>query len=92
MLVDEDDHSGGLEYWKPDSPLPVYNRMNHLAPPAKRMAQRIAHSILLPVLDQMRPRYPEDYQPERMPEEVPINENSVYPQEITQEGNLRRFS
>jgi hypothetical protein len=67
MLVDETDTGSGLEYWKPGTPLPVYNRMNHIAPPPKRMAQRVVHSVLLPVLDRMRPKFPADYQPERMP-------------------------
>jgi hypothetical protein len=68
MLVDETDSGAGLEYWKPGSQLPAYNRINHLASPPKRMAQRVVHSMLLPVLDRMRPRYPANFQPERIPE------------------------
>jgi hypothetical protein len=68
MLVDETDSGIGLEYWKPGMPLPVYHRTNHLASPPKRIAQRVVHSMLLPVLDRMRPRYPADFQPQLMQE------------------------
>jgi len=68
MLVNETDTGSGLEYWKPKTPLPVYSRMNHIASPPKRMAQRVVHSMLLPVLDRIRPIYPAVFQPERMPD------------------------
>ena len=68
MLVDVLDTSNGLKYWAPGSRLERYNRTNHLAHPLKRVAQRIIHPLLLPVLDRLRPRYPADYAPDRMQE------------------------
>ena len=40
---------------------------NHLAKPHVRAAQRVAHACLLPVLDRLRPRYPDQAYPRRIP-------------------------
>ena len=56
-----------LQYWRPGSPLPEFRFTNHLAPLHIRAAQRIAHALLLPVLDRLRPRYPEGACPQRIP-------------------------
>jgi len=57
----------GLRYWQPGSPLPEFHFTNHLARPHVRAAQRIAHAYLLPVLDRLRPRYPDGAYPQRIP-------------------------
>ena len=54
-----------LHYWQPASPLPEFRFANHLAKPHVRAAQRLAHACLLPVLDRLRPRYPDDAYPQR---------------------------
>ena len=54
-----------LLYWKPGEHLPHHNEdESHLARPMKRLAMRLAHSLLLPVLDAKRPAYPSDYHPQ----------------------------
>jgi hypothetical protein len=60
------DHPG-LQYWQPGSPLPEFGFTNHLAPLHVRAAQRIAHACLLPALDRLRPQYPDDAYPQRVP-------------------------
>ena len=55
-----------LHYWVPDTPLPEVNFTNHLAKPHVRAAQRLAHAFLLPVLDRLRRRYPDDGYPQQV--------------------------
>ena len=59
------DHPG-LHHWQPGSPLPEFHFTNHLARPHVRAAQRIAHACLLPVLDRLRSRYPDEAYPQRI--------------------------
>lgn len=47
----------GLSYWAPGTDLPACDFQNHLQPGPKRLAQRVAHAALLPVLDRLRPRF-----------------------------------
>jgi hypothetical protein len=58
------DDAPGLKRWNSHSPLPEPHQTNHLAPPHKRLARRIAHAFLLPVLDLTRPGWPEDASPQ----------------------------
>jgi hypothetical protein len=53
------DETEGLQRWVPGSALPEVHQTNHLAPSHKRLAQRIAHAFLLPVLDRARPGWPD---------------------------------
>jgi glycosyltransferase involved in cell wall biosynthesis len=55
-----------LHYWRAGAPLPEFRFTNHLASPPMRAAQRLAHACLLPVLDRLRPRYPECAYPQQM--------------------------
>jgi Glycosyl transferase family 2 len=61
-----DDHPG-LRYWQPGSPLPEFRFNDHLAKPHVRAAQRLAHACFLPLLDRLRPRYPDGAYPQRIP-------------------------
>jgi hypothetical protein len=56
----------GLQHWAPGSLLPELHQTNHLAPPHRRLAQRLAHALLLPLLDRARPGWPEDACPQPM--------------------------
>ncbi|MDF2760954.1 MAG: hypothetical protein K0S99_3589 [Thermomicrobiales bacterium] len=56
-----------LHHWQPGSPLPELHFPNHLAKAHVRAAQRIAHAWLLPLLDRLRPPYPEGAYPRRIP-------------------------
>lgn len=56
-----------LVYWQPGFDLPAHDFSNHLVPVWKRLAQRLAHGMFLPVLDRLRPSYPDNYHPSAMP-------------------------
>ena len=47
-------NEGELHCATPGQPLPEVFHLNHLAPPRKRLAQRLAHRFLLPILDARR--------------------------------------
>ena len=64
FIVSSDDP--GLHYWQPGSPLPEFPFADHLARPHIRAAERLAHACLLPVLDRLRPRYPDHAYPQRV--------------------------
>jgi hypothetical protein len=57
------DNNPNLRLWTPGTPLPLYHFDNHLAPQSKRLAQRLVHSCLLPLLDCFRPEWPSDAGP-----------------------------
>lgn len=56
--------SGPLLYWKPGTELVEHPFHNHLPPwIPKRLAQRVVHPLLLPLLDARRRRFDPEYQP-----------------------------
>jgi glycosyltransferase involved in cell wall biosynthesis len=55
-----DDNAPDLHYWPPGTELPVVQDAHHLPKFSKRLAQRVAHHVLLPALDAMRPRPPKE--------------------------------
>jgi glycosyltransferase involved in cell wall biosynthesis len=55
-----------LRQWQPGKELPEFHFTNHLSNPAKRMAQRVVHAALLPLLDAQRPRWEGDAYPQRI--------------------------
>ena len=59
-----------LKHWNPETPLPEVHQTNHLAKQHLRLAQRIAHAFLLPVLDRYRARWPANTYPQRITPEV----------------------
>ena len=64
------DEEAGLQRWIPGTTLPEVQYNNHLAPIHKRIAQRMVHSLGLPLLDRMRSKWmPEDY-PQKIFESV----------------------
>jgi hypothetical protein len=64
------DNAEDLKHWVPGSDLPEVHLTNHLSPPHIRFAQRLTHAFLLPVLDRLRPDWPEDARPQPIPENV----------------------
>ena len=48
-----------LRRWAPGLALQEVRQTNHLAPPHRRLAQRVAQRFLLPVLDRTRPGWPD---------------------------------
>lgn len=64
------DDAPGLTHWSPGATLQEAHQTNHLAKPHKRLAQRIAHGLLLPLLDRRRPAWPEDAYPQRISPEL----------------------
>jgi hypothetical protein len=62
-FITADGHPG-LRHWEPGSGLPEFHFDNHLAHPLKRAGQRIAHALCLPLLDRLRPDWPEGTQPQ----------------------------
>lgn len=64
------DDAEGLMHWAPRSPLPEVHQTNHLSPPHIRFAQRLTHAALLPVLDRLRPGWPEDACPQPIPADI----------------------
>jgi len=59
-----------LCHWQPGSELPEVHFTNHLRAPHIRIVQRFVHGLCLPVLDRMRPAWPETGYPQRIPGEV----------------------
>jgi hypothetical protein len=59
-----------LRYWQPGEALPEYQFTNHLANFHKRAAQRFTHAFCLPLLDRLRPKWPEETYPQKIPDEV----------------------
>lgn len=68
FVVDANDPE--LVYWAPDTPLPRFSFDSHVSPPAKRAMQRVAHAFCLPVLDRLRPEFPQDYRLRSIPSEL----------------------
>lgn len=64
------DDAEGLRHWVPGSVLPEIDQTNHLAQPHFRLAQRVAHAFLLPILDRQRSGWSEDVYPQPIPDEV----------------------
>ncbi len=64
------DTAPGLKKWLPGTLLEEVKQVNHLAKPWKRVAQRIAHARLLPLLDRMRQTWPEHVFPQSLTPEV----------------------
>jgi hypothetical protein len=62
--------AGELLEWKPGEDLPEITSTDHLAKGIARIAQRIVHPMLLPLLDRMRPRFPAGYQPRKFSSQV----------------------
>lgn len=60
--------TGPLLRWDPGTPLPEVHLLNHVAPPWRRLAQRVAHAALLPALDRRRPRFDPAFHPDVIPE------------------------
>lgn len=58
----------GMQRWDEGVALPEIQHLNHLAPAPRRLLQRMVHGALLPVLDRLRPEYPPDAFPQRIPE------------------------
>ncbi len=59
-----------LNYWEVGTELPEFHFTNHLARPSVRMAQRLSHALLLPLLDRYRSRCPDDSYPHAIPLEL----------------------
>ncbi|ANV90511.1 glycosyltransferase family 2 protein [Picosynechococcus sp. PCC 8807] len=59
-----------LKYWNEGEELPRYQFSNHLRSAHIRLAQRLVHSFLLPILDAKRPRFSLDVQPQPISEDV----------------------
>jgi len=60
----------GLQRWLPGTPLPEFRFNNHLKTPIKRAAQRLIHSVGLPLLDRVRPGWREQDYPTKIPHDV----------------------
>jgi hypothetical protein len=61
---------GSLMHWAPGEPLHEVRTTSHLAPPGKRLVQRLIHPLLLPLLDRTRPQYSQTFQPTLIPDEI----------------------
>lgn len=61
------DDTAELKHWPPGSELPEVHQQNHLSRPYVRLAQRLTHALMLPVLDRLRPRWPDDAYPQHIP-------------------------
>jgi glycosyltransferase involved in cell wall biosynthesis len=64
------DDAPNLKHWVPGSPLAEVHQTNHLAKPHVRIAQRLTHAFMLPLLDRRRGRWSEDTYPQRITPEV----------------------
>jgi glycosyltransferase involved in cell wall biosynthesis len=64
------DDLAGLKYWKPASELPLVQLMDHLRLPHIRAVQRCVHAFGLPMLDRLRPKFPANWKPQRIPREI----------------------
>jgi hypothetical protein len=64
------DGDPGIARWEPGCDLPQYRFTDHLRSAHVRATQRLVHGCLLPVLDRLRPAWPEDMYPQRLPPEL----------------------
>jgi glycosyltransferase involved in cell wall biosynthesis len=64
------DDAPGLAHWSPGTPLPEVHQTNHLAKLPKRLAQRLAHTCILPILDCSRGSWPKDAYPQKISPEL----------------------
>ncbi|MEQ1752315.1 MAG: hypothetical protein ABL974_23040, partial [Prosthecobacter sp.] len=64
------DTAPDLKHWAPGTPLEEVYQSNHLAKPMRRLAQRLTHSLLLPILDQRRPTWRADSYPQKISSEI----------------------
>ena len=60
----------GLCHWQAGSELPEIRFTNHLRAPHIRIVQRLTHALCLPVLDRLRPTWPETAYPQKISPEV----------------------
>jgi glycosyltransferase involved in cell wall biosynthesis len=63
------DDMPGLKFWKLGSMLPEVKQFNHLSPILRRTAQRIIHSMFLPMLDKRRASFSETAYPQKITSE-----------------------
>jgi hypothetical protein len=64
------DETPVLQLWTPGTPLVEVHQTNHLAPPNKRIPQRLVHAFLLPLLDRRRSRWSIDDYPQKISPEI----------------------
>jgi glycosyltransferase involved in cell wall biosynthesis len=64
------DNAPDLRFWKPGDALPEYDFTSHLASPPMRVLQRFMHSACLPLLDSLRPKWPEETYPLKIKPEI----------------------
>ena len=62
--------TGELLYWTPGTPLPEVGIYSHIAKPAQRLAQRIVHPALLPILDPTHPSFDRNYELAQIPAQM----------------------
>jgi hypothetical protein len=62
--------AGQLQEWNPGEKLPEVHTVNHLARGGKRVAQRLIHPLILPVLDRLRTPFPKGFKPRPIPEAI----------------------
>jgi glycosyltransferase involved in cell wall biosynthesis len=62
--------TGPLYYWEPGTPLNEIPQFDHISNTRMRIAQRLTHAMLLPILDSRRPHYDKSYQPVAIPPEM----------------------
>jgi hypothetical protein len=79
------DDAPGLKHWTPGMPLEEVQQTNHLAKAHVRIAQRLAHAFLLPLLDSRRAKWPEETYPQRITPEVV----TLLQQELRAEGRTK---
>lgn len=65
-----EDRTPGLLFWKPGTAMNEVHSLSHLSPPLIRSAQRLAHAFLLPLLDPLRPNWPDGAYPRKIPGEI----------------------
>jgi len=68
-LITPDDLPG-LQFWPPGTEFREVHATNHLPGAKQRATRRIAHAFCLPILDRLRPAWPEGAYPERIPAEI----------------------
>lgn len=64
------DDAPGLLYWEPGCELPQVRQLNHLKKGLARLAQRVLHGTLLPVMDARRPAFGPEQSPVPLPEDL----------------------
>jgi glycosyltransferase involved in cell wall biosynthesis len=60
----------GLKYWRPGTQLELVQQTNHLRRVHIRAVQRLIHGLCLPILDRLRPAFPQDARPQSIPAEI----------------------